>query len=125
MPLIDIPSLAPSAPVTTPPRMALTPGALGEKEPVRPGFGALAEAAFERENVIASAMASAAWGADNTPDDNYSGWDSIKGTKYEPYFGRFTDLVNGGKTPRSKPTSTARRTTATSSKRPRYGSRCH
>jgi hypothetical protein len=95
MPLVDLPSLNPALPVTTPPRMALTPGALGEDEPVRPGFGALAEAAFEQENVIASAMASAAWGADNNPDDNYSGWDSIKGTKYEPYFGRFAGLVNG------------------------------
>ncbi len=105
MPIVDLPSLAPSAPVDVP-RFAVTPGALPLPEPrdLAENFMAapeeqraaksLAEAAFEQENLLVSAMAAETYGIDRTPDPNFDAWESIKGTRYEPYFDRFSDAQN-------------------------------
>jgi hypothetical protein len=87
MPFVDLPSLAPSTPVTTP---------TGTAPQRAPDFFELSRAVFEQENMLVSAAAAEAIGVDRTPDPSFDAWQAIKGTKYETHWERFTEAHNIG-----------------------------
>lgn len=68
---------------------------LGSDAPARPSWGAAFGAAMRHDNEIGSFLSSELRGVDNNPEEGYvSAWDSIKGTKYEPYWESFVDVRN-------------------------------
>ena len=60
-----------------------------------PGWMTTFGAAFRQDNTIGSLMSAKSLGVDNSPEDpNYSAWNEIKGTKYEPYWNSFSNSNN-------------------------------
>ncbi len=51
-------------------------------------------AAFRQNNTVASIFSRQTIGVSNETEDGFNAWDSIKGTKYEPYWSSFVDSNN-------------------------------
>lgn len=59
-----------------------------------PSADDLIAAAFRQENIVGSLVAKQ-WYTDDV-EPGFNAWDQIKGTKYEPYFDDFGDVLNTG-----------------------------
>lgn len=60
-----------------------------------PTVGETVSAAFRQDNIVASYLTSKTTGMrPDAVEDGYNSWNDIKGTKYEPFFDRFTESYN-------------------------------